>query len=336
VLKRIRRLTLPELFVKKTHLHWNIVTTILALFLLIGLFITALTSDTPFNSLGWNFWRVGLQGPVIIIYIMIIYPILTKIGDNAIESIIPSVDMSEDDLFKLEIKYRVPNRLWEGISLSMGFVIILLLSQPWRGTIVKDNVFLLLTEMIMFSLLSLLIYYGFHNARYMTLINKRIKLDLFNLEVFGPTARWSLNISLAFMGGIIISILFQNIDNLRQWQVILIYSIIIISTVAMFFISLWSTHAAIVKTKKHELILAQDKLNHAYRKMILSVSGNNIEDTINDANYSEVGAWAALEKRIRETKEWPYNAGIIRQLIISIISSSAIYVVKLLLGYLSF
>ena len=51
--------------------------------------------------------------------------------------------------------------------------------------------------------------------------------------------------------------------------------------------------------------------------------------------HYEVAAWALYERRIRETKEWPYNAGIIGQLIISIVSSGLIYVIKLLSGNLA-
>jgi hypothetical protein len=331
-LNRAQRFTLPELLVKKTHLHWYTVTTIFALLLLAGLIITAIVSDTPFSKLGWNFWRVGLQGPAIIIYILIIYPILTKMGDNAVESIIPWVDLSPEELARLDSKYRVPSRLWESISLSTGIVVILILSQPWRGAIKLDNIFLFITEMIMFGLLSLLIYYGFHNARYMTYINKRLKLDLFNMDALAPIARWSLSISLAFIGGIALSIIFQNIDNLKQWQVILIYIIIIISTVAMFFISLWSTHLAIMKVKKHELAIVQEKYTQACRKMMQQTPMANNIDRTNSTIFNEVAAWALYERRIRETKEWPYNAGIIRQLIISIASSGVIYVVKLFWG----
>jgi hypothetical protein len=214
VMNRVGHYTIPELLVKKLHLHWYLVTAFFALLLLAGMTITAIAADVSFNKIGWNFWRVGLQRPVIIIYILIIYPILTKMGDNAVESIIPLVDMRRKELAELDTKYRSPSRLWECISLSIGVLIVLILSQPWRGTIEPENNFLFITEIIMFGLLGLLIYYGFRNARYITLINKHLKLDVFNIDALTPITRWSLSISLAFVGGIVISIIFQNIDNL--------------------------------------------------------------------------------------------------------------------------
>jgi hypothetical protein len=181
-LNRASRYTLPELLIGKTHLSWYTAIGMIALLLLSGLIITALVAQTPFSQLGWKFWRVGLQGPAIIIYILIIYPILTKIGDNAIDSITPWVDLSREEVAKLDAKYRIPSRYGEYLSFSAGVIFILILTQPWRGVFTSTNIFLFITEIIMFGLLGLLIYYGFRNAKYITLINRNLKLDLFDLD----------------------------------------------------------------------------------------------------------------------------------------------------------
>ena len=177
--------------------------------------ITGLNTDcicrenTVGELLGWNFWRVGLQGTVIIVYILAIYPALTKIGDNAIISIIPRLDITREEFQKLEFRYRRPNRKMEWLSLSAGVLFNVILSQPWGSTLDSTSIFLFISEIIMFGLLGLLIYYGFHNSRYLTMINKRVKLDVFSVDALSPVARWSLSISLAFIGGIIISIVFD-------------------------------------------------------------------------------------------------------------------------------
>ncbi len=338
-MEQSRYYTLPELLVRKTHLRWYTVVGIIAALLLLGLVITALIGKTPIRQLGWDFWRLGLQGPAIIIYILVIYPILNRMGDNAIESIVPWIDMSEEELFKLDSEYRVPSRFWEWLSLSAGVIFILILSQPWRATFETDpifiNVYLYITEIIMFGLLGLLIYYGFHNSRYLARINKNLKLDIFSVDALAPIARWSLSISLAFLGGIIISIIFQTIDNLMHWQIILIYIILVSSTVAMFFIALWSTHITLARVKRHELTFVQNKLAQACRNLVQHARENNSTDGISGSFHYEVAAWALYERKIRETKEWPYNAGIIGQLIVSIMSSFLVYIIKLLSGNLA-
>jgi hypothetical protein len=61
---------------------------------------------------------------------------------------------------------------------------------------------------------------------------------------------------------------------------------------------------------------------------------NSLADSSSSLSY-DVAVWALYERRIRETKEWPYNAGIIGRLIISIVSPGLIYVFRLLSGNLS-
>jgi hypothetical protein len=322
--------TLLESLVSKTHLNWYTATVVFALLLIFGLLLTALTEKTPINELGWDYWRVGLQGPAIIIYILIIYPILNRMGDNAIESIIPLLDIDKKEFDELQSKYYSPKRLGEWISLSAGAIFILVLSQPWKGNFEFNTLFLFIIEIIMFSLLALLIYYGFNNTRYITQINKNLKLDIFNVESLAPIARWSLSVSLAFIGGIMISIIFQNADNLMQWQVIIIYVILVASTVVIFFVSLWSTHMAIVNVKRRELAVIEVRFAEACHKLTQKAT-----DNINESDsvlHLEVTAWGLYERRIRETREWPYNAGIIGRLLLSILSPGIVYLIKLLTG----
>ena len=322
------KLSLLELLVSKTHLSWYVATVVFALLLILGLLLTAFAEETPINELGWNYWRTGLQGPAIIIYILIIFPILNRMGDNAIESIIPSLDMNKKELDELQAKYYTPSRLGEWISLSVGAVFILILSQPWKGSFEFTFLFLFITEIMMFSLLALLIYYGFINSRYIAKVNKNLKLDIFNVDALAPIARWSLSVSLAFIGGIMISIVFQTVENLMQWQIIVIYVILVISTVAIFFISLWSTHMAIVNVKRRELAVVETRLAEACRKLTQKASENINESVL----HLEVAAWGLYERRIRETREWPYNAGIIGRLLLSILSPGIVYLIKLLTG----
>lgn len=322
--------TLPEVLVSKTHLNWYTATLIFALLLILGLLLTAFAEKTPINELGWNYWRVGLQGPAIIIYILIIYPMLNRMGDNAVASILPLLDIDKKELTELQTRYYSPNRLGEWISLSAGAVFIIVLSQPWKGNFESNTIFSFITEIIMFGLLSLLIYYGFSNSRYIARINKNLKLDIFNVEALAPIARWSLSVSLAFIGGIMISIVFQTVENLMQWQVIVIYIILVASTVAIFFISLWSTHMAIVNVKRRELAVVDMRLAEACRKLTQQAT-NNIDESDSVLNL-EVAAWGLYERRIRETREWPFNAGIIGRLLLSIASPGIVYLIKLLSG----
>lgn len=48
--------------------------------------------------------------------------------------------------------------------------------------------------------------------------------------------------------------------------------------------------------------------------------------------YSAVVTWGIYEKQVQEIIEWPYNAGIIRRLAVTILSPGIIYLIKILFG----
>jgi hypothetical protein len=322
--------TLPELLVKKTRLHWYVFTGIFAFFLLAILLLAALAEDKPIFQLGWIFWRSALQSPAILIYILILYPVLNRVGNRAFESLLPNLDMGKDELERLASRYYSPGRFGELMSLLLGAVFIVLLSQPWNQEFHFVDVYIYVIGILMFSLLALLIYYAIHNTLYMTRINRHIKIDIFDIDSLTPIARWSLSISLAFIGGIVISILFQNIEDLRQWQVIIVYVILVGTAVGVFFMSMWSTHTAIVRIKRNELDIVRQKLIAACRRL----KQNSLDDVgePDHSLYYEVGAWGLYEGQIRNVREWPLNAIIIGRLVVSAIAPALVYVVKIVSG----
>ena len=184
--------------------------------------------------------------------------------------------------------------------------------------------------MALFGLLALLIYSGLHDARYVAKLNQNINLDIFDIGVLTPVARWSLAVSFAFIGGIVISIIFQTAENLMQWQIIMIYVILVGATIAIFFISMLSTHNAISRVKKRELAFVTEKLTEASHDLKQKASKSADADT--RELYYAVAAWGLYERRIREVKEWPLNAGIISRLILSVVSPWVVYLIKVLLG----
>jgi len=321
---------LIEAFVKRLKLPWYVVTVIFAVFLLLTLVLVAYLDGDLTSPFEWNYWRTGIQGPVLLIYIFTIYPAISKMGDNAIKSLQPLLILDNEPVKQLISGYSLPNRRGEWISLAIGGVLILLLTQPWRGYLQWLEIYLVVIEMALFGFLALLIYSGLHNARYVAKLNQNINLDIFDIGVLTPVARWSLAVSFAFIGGIVISIIFQTAENLMQWQIIMIYVILVGATIAIFFISMLSTHNAISRVKKRELAFVTEKLTEASRDLKQKASKSADADT--RELYYAVAAWGLYERRIREVKEWPLNAGIISRLILSVVSPWVVYLIKVLLG----
>lgn len=190
---------------------------------------------------------------------------------------------------------------------------------------------MLVTSIIMFGLLGLLVYGGLSSTLRLAQLNRQhLKIDIFDTGLLIPVARWSLSVSLAFVGGISLSVVFQPLENLREIQNIIIYSILICVTVLLFFTSMWSTHNAMASAKKQELALVRENLGHARRILRQQVKENITSER--DKLYSAIAVWGIYERQVREAPAWPFNAGILGRLIISALAPAIIYIIKIFCG----
>jgi hypothetical protein len=322
---------LLEEFVKRLRLPWYGATAVVAAFLLLLLILAAFLDGVLTHQFEWTFWRTGLQSPVIIIYIFAIYPVMMRLWNRAIQAYLSLLRLEESARNKLMAELLTPNRRWEWIAVLLGVVFTLGISQPWVWVDQWLDGYVTLTGMVMFSMLGWLIYNGLKNTRHLAWLNRQqLELDIFDTGSLSPVAHWSLGISLAFLGGISISVVFQPLESLLEWQSIIIYSILVSVTVLIFFISMWGTHSAMARIKRRELAIA--------RKNLLEASHELKEQTVLDPMegmerlYSAVAAWGVYEGKVREAREWPYNATIIRRLLISVLSPIAVYLIKVLSG----
>jgi hypothetical protein len=326
MVKRLHTTPLLEGIIKRSRIPWYGLTAVVALILLLLLILVAYAESDFTNQIDWGFWRLLLQ-PAIIIYILLIYPLFKKLWERVIETcrlLVPKED--EDNLIS---KMTIYNRRWEWISLLIGAIFTVVLSIPWEWIHKWSDIYSFFTSIILFSLLAWLIYNSINNTRHLTQLNRKyIKIDIFNTEALTPIARWSLGVSLAFVGGISISVAFQPVENLLHISNYIIYSILVCVTILLFFISMWSTHNAMVRAKNIELMIVRRNLEQA-RYNLKEGSSNGLEGAM-ERMYSTVVTLGIYEKQIQETREWPYNAGIIRRLAVTILSPGIVYLLKVL------
>ena len=93
---------------------------------------------------------------------------------------------------------------------------------------------------------------------------------------------------------------------------------------------MWSTHKTIVRIKNEELALVSGKFGEASRLLKQGTLDNDLRPDAGLCN--EVAAWGLYENRIREIRDWPFNAAIVNRLVLSIISPIAVYMIKVLWG----
>jgi len=223
---------------------------LLAVVLLALLVGSALLDRITFGQMDWEFWRGSVQSPTIIIYIVIVSPIINGYWNRAVNTLLPLI--KENKLKEKLITDLTKNDRWRESSAALVAIgAIVAISHDWEGW--PDGWFewyRLVTQFTMIGLLGWLVYTGLRGVRNLTRLTRSIQdLDIFNLELLSPVARWSLGVSLAFIGGITISLIFVPYDSLLNAISISVYSVLIFTTILIFLSSMLSTHNAILRVK---------------------------------------------------------------------------------------
>ncbi len=317
---------------KRFRLPWYRATALVgAILLSLLILVTLLNGDTSY-FLDPSFWRSLLDGPVMITYILVVYPFMWRLFKQAVEAFRSISPMDESDFNRLVAEITTPKRYREWAVLFIGAVFALLLIVPWSVSTGSDTwlkVYELILQMLLFGLLGWLIYDTITGTmRIARLSRQELKLDIFDTELLAPVALWSLGISLVWVGGISLSLVFQTWEGMTEWQNITIYSILVSATVLAFFLSMWSTHKAMAGVKKRELNLAWKNLAAASRELKNRTARNQTEG-IEALSYT-ITAWSAQHKLVQEISAWPFNASIIRRLAVSILAPITIFLIKII------
>ena len=322
-----QELPLLDTLIERSRLPWRWVTATVAAILLLSLILAALL-DGAFSELSdWEFWRNFLDAPAAVIYILSIYPFVQRLWDRALQAFQPLLSQEEGSIV---VMAQALKRRWEWVAILLGGVFWLGMERPWLWVDQWLDVYASVTDLFMFALLGWIIYSGIAGARHLNILSRRhLNLDIFNTELV-PVARYSMGITLVFIGGISLSLVFQSIDNLLEWQSITIYAILVCATVLVFFLSMWSTHNIMAGAKRREHDLARNHLEEVTRELREAALRGQSEGM--DRLYSAVAAWGIYERRIREAPEWPYNATILRRLSVSVLIPGIVYLIKILLN----
>jgi hypothetical protein len=323
-----------QALMRLSRLPWYGTTAVFATVLIL-LLVLAAYLDGDFGQLSsWGFWRGLLDSPVLIIYILVVYPFMWRLWQRAVHAFPPLMPIG-DSASKRPMEVPVPNRRREWTALFIGAAFVLLLSQPWSWGLssgeIWRQVYEIVTFALLFGLLAWLVYIGLSQTRYIARLSRQeLRLDIFEPGVLAPIAHWSLGTSLAFIGGISLSLVFQTRQSLMMWQSITIYAVLLGATVLLFFMSLWSTHKAMARAKKLELELAQKHLTAAYRELKERVTQDRMEGV--EKLYTTLTAWSTYERQSKEASTWPFNASIIRRLAVSGLLPGLVYLIRFLFG----
>ena len=276
-----------------------------------------------------RYWRAIFVQPVIIVYILILERVFKRMEVSVIRGLREVVRLSDEEFDQLVERTPTVNLKNELLAILAGAVVGLLVASPWD--IFQDFswliLYLTLINCIMYGLLGWVVYGSISGSRLPVILYRQpLDIDIFNLKPFEPIGWQSLAISLAFMGGITISLLFSDISagifTIEFWVVYLIFVMV---AVVVFFLNMMPTHRVLSAAKDQEIVVVNRNLLAAYRKM----KGLNPGEAGTQAAAQELNAWKTCQDLLSETKTWPYSIETLRNLLITVLIPGGAALIRL-------
>jgi len=220
------------------------------------------------------------------------------------------------------------------VALLLTVTLAIWISQPmpvdgWLFT------YTLATNIALFSLMALAIYDGLRRTRHLKrVVAAGLALDLFDRHLLTPMARFGQSVSLTFVGGICLSLLFQSAATLHSMQSLVIYSILITVALTLSFSSIWSIHVALMVAQERELAIvrrhwtrSRDELR---RHLAQAGSALGAEDAAR--LYEPLVVFGTYEQQVLDASTWPFNPKIVKQVAASLVAPILIYGLKVAVG----
>lgn len=322
--------SLIERLIARTKLSPSIfilVSAIVLLFLPIVIVWLEGFWDELFSQL---YWRAIFVQPVIIIYILILERVFKRMEISVIRGLREVVRLSDEKFDWLVERTTTLNLKNELLAILAGAVLGLLVASPWD--LYQDFswliLYLTLVNCIMYGLLGWVVYASISGSRLPVVLYRQIlDIDIFNLKPFEPIGRQSLAISLAFMGGIAISLLFSDISagifTIEFWVV---YLILVMVAVLVFFLNMMPTHRVLSAARDEEMEIVEHNLLTSYQEL----KQQNSNGAATQSSAEQLNAWKISQEMVEGVKTWPYSIDTLRNLLITVLIPGAAAVARLL------
>ncbi len=129
-------------------------------------------------------WKLGLE-PTLIVYILAIYPWLQRRWAMALDALRPL--SSQPEL----VVVQAANRRGEWIAVLLGAAFSLWVTSSWPNTEQWVRLYLVASNIVLFSLMAQAIYDGLERTRRLArIVRAGLQLDLFDRQLLTPVARW--------------------------------------------------------------------------------------------------------------------------------------------------
>jgi hypothetical protein len=264
-------------------------------------------------------WRNLLVQPVVILYVVIVAPYLTRMGNEVVVSFRPLIDL-DDESYATMVRdaSQIPLR-HELLAIGIG-VLFGLQSASWSlqdGRLTWISVYWILASCAVYGLLCWSIYGAFASTRLTLALHRQLKnIDLFELTPYQVMGRHSLFLALVFVGGTVLSLIFgtqaQSLQSIEFWIVYLVLGLV---PVLVFFVNMQPTHRVLAREKKRRLDRLQARIHQLIQELEISQDGADVSEQF----ASQFNALVAYEQRLQNARTWPYNTAQLRTVFFSIL-----------------
>lgn len=274
---------------------------------------------------GAALWMLGLN-PVILVYILMVHPLMHrrwKRAMHSLEVLAPHADGAG--------RPARGSRRGEWAALLVGSLAGLALARRLPGAEGWLRLYYEATSALTFALLATAIYGSVMRSRHMAAHARAgLELNVFDGHLLTPFAQWGQSVTLVFVGGISLSLLFQSYESLRSIESVMAYGSFVVVALTLFFMSMWTVHTALAKAQDKELATVRRDLAAAREALLRHRTGESA--TAVENAYLLVVVLGTYEQQVLDAPTWPFNPTIVGRVFASAAAPLGVYVLKLAFG----
>jgi hypothetical protein len=274
---------------------------------------------------GLSPWMLGLD-PVILVYILALHPFMHRRWVRAMRSLEALAPHSRS-----AGPAGTAARRGEWAAMMLGMLAGLAVAR--RGPAAEGWIWLYseAVSALMFALLCVTIYGSVMRSRQLAAFSRSgLELKVFDGHLLTPFAQWGQGLSLVFVGGISLSLLFQSYQSLRSVESVIIYGCLIVVAMTLFFMSMWTVHVALARAQSKELARVRSDLVLA-RETLVHERDRETARTVQDT-YLPVVILGVYERQVLNASTWPFNLAIVGRVFASVGAPLVVYLLKLAFG----
>jgi hypothetical protein len=271
-----------------------------------------------------GYWRISLLPPAVIIYILAVAPIVERQEARVIEAFRPLVLRDDADYNRLIDEASRLNPALELLAFGLGGAFGLWMGYAWLSGSEAFwlRLYLSLSAGLMFGLLGWTIYGALGATRLTSELHRQpLRVDILDIKPFEAIGRQSLVIALVFVGGIAASVVFGlGPADLFAWENWVLYGFLMLVPILVFFLNMRDTHRVLAAEKKRELEVVEGHIVVFSRALMKRIAAEESIGTL----AAEINALVSYEERLQEARTWPYNTGMLRTLLFSVIIPASV------------